>query len=215
MRGAAGLASIITAHYASRSTDSWSPKGRRFPPHDLVAPLNSKCLPYPVVTDPEAPRFFRPLGGAPDRCRAYLDAGKARAQNFVGAFAPCDRPPSMFRQRKGQTLGADPRPQLAPPQYRLDLNCWNDSNHIAEPQFAYAGAQLGVGTVARIVQHDTARYAGRTSSAQLVERNLRLGLEFDLLGNTRLLAALDILGPFLRQIQPIGDRQAGMFIGNR
>src|SRR5262249_1344459 len=55
MRGAAGLASIITARYASRSTDSWSPKGRRFPPQDLVAPLDSKCLPYPVVTDPEAP----------------------------------------------------------------------------------------------------------------------------------------------------------------
>ena len=32
MRGAAGLASIITARYASRSTDSWSPEGRRFPP---------------------------------------------------------------------------------------------------------------------------------------------------------------------------------------
>src|SRR6516165_798034 len=55
VRGAVGLASIITAHYASRSTDSWCPKGRRFPPRDLVAPLNSKCLPYPVVTDPEAP----------------------------------------------------------------------------------------------------------------------------------------------------------------
>src|SRR5262249_4447060 len=55
MRGAAGLASIITARYASRSTDSWSPKGRRLPPQDLVAPLDSKCLPYPVVTDPEAP----------------------------------------------------------------------------------------------------------------------------------------------------------------
>src|SRR5262249_5387452 len=55
MRGATGLASIITARYASRSTDSWSPKGRRFPPQDLVAPLDSKCLPYPVVTDPEAP----------------------------------------------------------------------------------------------------------------------------------------------------------------
>jgi hypothetical protein len=27
----------------------------RFPPQDLVAPLDSKCLPYPVVTDPEAP----------------------------------------------------------------------------------------------------------------------------------------------------------------
>src|SRR5215471_2026292 len=51
---------------------------------------------------------LRPLGGAPHRCRAYLDAGKARAQNFVRAFAPCDRPPSMFRQRQGQTLGGKP-----------------------------------------------------------------------------------------------------------
>src|SRR6516225_10262433 len=59
MRGAAGLASIITAHYASRSTDSWSPKGRRFPPQDLVAPLDSKCLPYPVVTDPRRRRCGR------------------------------------------------------------------------------------------------------------------------------------------------------------
>ena len=141
--------------------------------------------------------------------------GKARAQNFVRAFAPCDRPPGMFRQRQRQTLGADPRPQLAPAQNRLHLNCWNDSNDIAEPQFARPGAQFGVGTVARIVQHDTARYAGRASSAELIECNLRLGLEFDLLGNTRLLAALGILGPFLRQIELIGDRQAGMFIGNR
>jgi hypothetical protein len=38
-------------------------------------------------------------------------------------------------------------------------------------------------------------------SSELIERNLRLGLEFDLLGNTRLLAALGILGPFLRQIE--------------
>jgi hypothetical protein len=32
--------------------------------------------------------FFRPLGGAPARCRAHLNAGKARAQNGVRAFAP-------------------------------------------------------------------------------------------------------------------------------
>src|SRR5215467_7505105 len=54
-RDVAGRASTITARCASLSTDFWSPKGRRFPPQDLVAPLNSKCLPYPVVTDPEAP----------------------------------------------------------------------------------------------------------------------------------------------------------------
>jgi hypothetical protein len=39
----------------ARYTDSSSPKGRRFPPQDLVAPLDSKCLPYPAVTGAAAP----------------------------------------------------------------------------------------------------------------------------------------------------------------
>src|SRR5208282_5497414 len=33
----------------------WSPRGRGFPPQDLVTPLSSKNLPFPKVTDPEAP----------------------------------------------------------------------------------------------------------------------------------------------------------------
>src|SRR6516164_2351251 len=46
-------------------------------------------------------------------------------------------------------------------------------------------------------------------------RDLRLGLEADRLGHMRLVAALGIVGPVLRQIQSIGDRQAGMMIGDR
>jgi hypothetical protein len=42
-----------------------------------------------------------------------------------------------------------------------------------------------------------------------------LCLEGDLLGDARLLATLGILDPDLRQIQPIGDRQAGMMVGDR
>jgi hypothetical protein len=58
--------------------------------------------------------FFRSLGGAPDRGRVYLDAGKARAQNIVRTFAPCDRPPSMFWQLPCQALGAHRFPSLPP-----------------------------------------------------------------------------------------------------
>src|SRR4051812_43147023 len=46
---------ITTPPCALRLTDSWSPKGRRFPPQDHVEPLCSKNLPYPIVTDPEDP----------------------------------------------------------------------------------------------------------------------------------------------------------------
>ena len=84
MRGAVGLASIITAHYASWSTDSWSPKGRRFPPQDLIAPLNSKCLPYPVVTDPEAPPL-RPQRQSPTRSRP------STAERFTQSARLCCR----------------------------------------------------------------------------------------------------------------------------
>src|SRR5216684_1075187 len=55
MKDAAGVAFIITPRCASQPTDSWSPKGRRFPPQDLVPPRGSRNLPYPTVTDPEDP----------------------------------------------------------------------------------------------------------------------------------------------------------------
>src|SRR5947208_13972606 len=54
-RDADGAASITTPPCALRLTDSWSPKGRRFPPQDHVEPLCSRNLPFPTVTDPEDP----------------------------------------------------------------------------------------------------------------------------------------------------------------
>ena len=50
----AGAAFITTPRCASRPTDSWSPRGRGFPPQDLVPPLGSKNLPFPKAIDPEA-----------------------------------------------------------------------------------------------------------------------------------------------------------------
>ena len=51
----AGVASTTTPRCASPPTDFWSPRGRGFPPQDLVTPLGSKNLPFPKVIDPEAP----------------------------------------------------------------------------------------------------------------------------------------------------------------
>jgi hypothetical protein len=48
-------------HYATRCaslpTYSWSPKGRRFPPQDLIPLGRSRNVPYPTVTHPEDPPF--------------------------------------------------------------------------------------------------------------------------------------------------------------
>jgi hypothetical protein len=55
-----------------------------------------------------------------------------------------------------------------------------------------------------------ARHTRRAGFAHLLERDLRLGLELDFLGNMRLLAEGCVLRPCLRQIQPIGDGQAGI-----
>ena len=49
----AGAASTTMPRCASRPTES--PRGRGFPLQDLVTPLSSKNLPFPKVTDPEAP----------------------------------------------------------------------------------------------------------------------------------------------------------------
>jgi len=53
------------------------------------------------------------------------------------------------------------------------------------------------------------------SRAKLRQRDLRLGLETDRRGHMRLVATFGIVGPVLRQLKSIGDRQPGMMIGDR
>src|SRR5438876_779316 len=50
-----GAAFIITPRSALRCTDSWSPRGARFPPQDCIQPGSAKRLRFPQVTDPAAP----------------------------------------------------------------------------------------------------------------------------------------------------------------
>ena len=77
------------------------------------------------------------------------------------------------------------------------------------------GAQIAV--VASSRRPATLRRAagGPHRPSAAVERDLRLGLEHDLLRNPRLALACAVARPFLRRIQPVGDRQARMAIGQR
>src|SRR3954467_2600902 len=60
-----------------------------------------------------------------------------------------------------------------------------------------------------------ARQAGFGCRTDLIERDLRLGLEGDLLGHARRLAPRRIVSPLLRQVQAVSDRQTGRVIGKR
>ena len=55
----------------------------------------------------------------------------------------------------------------------------------------------------------------RQGLLEQAERDRHLGLENDIVGNSRLLAAKLVLGPFLRQVEAIAARQAGVMIGER
>jgi hypothetical protein len=87
--------------------------------------------------------------------------------------------------------------------------------HIAEPQPRDGFAQAAVGPITRIHQLHARRNACQQSRADLLQRNLRLGLEPDRTRNMHLGAAGPIADPLSRQIQSIGDRQTGMMVGDR
>jgi hypothetical protein len=90
-----------------------------------------------------------------------------------------------------------------------------DAGDIAQPQSADLLAQPGVGAVSGIHQNNPARQTGGIGRPDLLQRDLRLGQKSDRLGDTGRGAARGIAGPFQRQIQPPGDRQARRMVGQR
>ncbi len=64
-------------------------------------------------------------------------------------------------------------------------------------------------------QHDLGFDPGREGGTELVECDLRLGLEDDIVRHARLGAPVRVISPLMRQIQAIGDRQAGVIVGSR
>ena len=108
--------------------------------------------------------------------------------------------------------GLDLRGQVAPgPDGGVRL----DGGHIGQPEGAHTRSERRVGAVARVHEDDPAGDLRLEGLPDLVERDLRLGLKDDALGHAGLLAARRIGGPVLRQIEPIGDRQAGRVVSDR
>jgi len=90
-----------------------------------------------------------------------------------------------------------------------------DGGHIGQPEGAHTRSERRVGAVARVHEDDPARDLRLKRLPDLIERDLRLGLEDDTLRHARLPAPRRIGGPVLGQIKAVGDRQAGRVVGHR
>ncbi len=96
-----GAASTITPRYASRPTASWSPRGRPFPPRRHVAKRSCRNLPFPRVTDPEAPplRPERHVANSIATMRTKTDRGprqKAAAMSMLSRRSRGNVPPQKL-----------------------------------------------------------------------------------------------------------------------
>src|SRR5450631_904695 len=155
-------------------------------------------------------------------------AGKARRKPLGRTFPPPDRAPGMLGQIERQTFGRDQIGFVATPRIvqRLAFPPWSgagwpyqyfrlNAGDIGHSQRCHAGAQPGVNSIGGVHQCDPAGQAGLARPPYLLERDLRLGLEADIRRHTCLLPTRSIFGPLLRQIQPVGHRQAGVVVCNR
>ena len=161
-------------------------------------------------------------------------ARKPRGQPIGATFPPFYRLPSARWQAESELLDRDrlmfavaahqfrwspaARPSLWQQRRRArwpDRGVRSRAGDVAQSQHRDIRTQIGLGAIAGVHQDYTARKAGLTRPAQLLERDLRLGLETDLFRHARLASTFAIFSPVLRQIQPIGHRQACMVIGNR
>ena len=144
-------------------------------------------------------------------------ARKARAQRLGRALTQFDRSPGPLRQaeRKRLDRAADAcRRDASASAVVRDPTTFSpatagrahtvvvDIMPAAQAQRRDLSAQIVVVAVAGIQQNHAARQAGRTGPAQLLDRDLRFGLERNLLRNARLAPTRAVARPLLRQIQP-------------
>ena len=86
---------------------------------------------------------------------------------------------------------------------------------VQQSQSGHAVSKAGVVAMPSIGQHRARRPAILDSSADLRQRDLRLGLKDDLVGHTRFLPPFGVLGSVLWQVQLKGQWQAGRGVGHR
>ena len=90
-----------------------------------------------------------------------------------------------------------------------------DAGDITQAERGDLGTQPGVAAVAGIHQHDTRRNTSGPRGADLVQRDVGLAGKTSRFRHPGPGLARSIGRPFQRQIQPVGDRQAGRVVGNR
>ncbi len=113
---------------------------------------------------------------------------------------------------------APPAPGLGWQRLRVrrpDAQCRLHAHHIGQTHGCDASTERAVNAVAGVGQQHPGRDAGFKRSPDLIERDLRLGLENHVVRDTGLLAPRFVRRPILRQIQTIGDRQARRVTGDR
>ena len=90
-----------------------------------------------------------------------------------------------------------------------------DADGIGKADLGDAVAKVGVVAVACVGQYNFGFDPGGAGGAELVQRDLGLGLEDDIIRHACLSSPVRVIGPLMRQIQAIGDGQAGVIIGGR
>src|SRR5580692_12229738 len=90
-----------------------------------------------------------------------------------------------------------------------------DADDIGKADFCDAIAEVCVGAVGGVDQRDLGLDPGRKSVTQLIKRDLWLGLEGDIVRHACPSAPLRVISPLMREIETIGNRQAGVIIGSR
>ena len=76
-----------------------------------------------------------------------------------------------------------------------------DADGIGEAELCDVITEVGVVAVSRVGQYQLGVDPGRAGGTQLVKRDLRLGLEHDIIGHARLRApVVGVIDPLMRQI---------------
>jgi hypothetical protein len=89
-----------------------------------------------------------------------------------------------------------------------------DADGVNQPKIAQFPAKLAIRSIAGIDKDNAHRRLSRKRSADLINRNLRFDLEYDLFGDLRFLPTLGTIQPDFREVRLPGNRQAGALVRN-
>jgi hypothetical protein len=118
---------------------------------------------------------------------------------------------ASFAPRSSVALCARRRGLAKPP----DQQAGEHPDRIGQSLGRDPGAEFAIVAIGGIGQHHDRREAGAPRSPQLRQRDLRLGLEGSVRRHADLGPPVGIIRPVLRQVELVGDRQAGLVGGHR